>query len=235
MTSNWERLSKPPREALKTIAGGRLKGMTDVNPQWRYKAMTDVYGACGGMWGYSIDKLWLEDGVEGEKVAFAQVSVWAGDTVAKIPGIGGSMLIAREKDRDGGGTKLRTNDEAYKMAVTDALSVALKMLGVASAIYEGRWDGTKYRDTPMEKITPNAGAGEDLTEKQRDKVDKLASNVIDMFEAQIEVKEIFNMIELALLDNPEKLFLWTYLDAPMRSALKAYGAAVKASDMKGKA
>jgi hypothetical protein len=36
------------------------------------------------------------------------------------------------------------SDEAFKMATTDALSVALKMIGVASAIYEGKWDGSKY-------------------------------------------------------------------------------------------
>ena len=30
------------------------------------------------------------------------------------------------------------------MAVTDAFSTSLKMLGVAAAIYEGKWDGSKY-------------------------------------------------------------------------------------------
>jgi len=44
------------------------------------------------------------------------------------------------------------------MAVTDALSVALKMLGVAADIYLGRWDGSKYAAEekpyqPEEKIT----------------------------------------------------------------------------------
>ncbi len=225
MTSNWERLSKPPREALKEIKGGRLRGMTDIAPQWRYKVMTEVYGPCGEMWGYSIDKLWIEDGTEGQKAAFAQVSLWVRDS-KPIPGIGGSMLIAKEKDG------LRTNDEAYKMAVTDALSVALKMLGVGSAIYEGLWDGTKYRDAPMGDMTPNAGAGENLTEKQREKVDKVASNVIDMFGANTEVGHIFNFIDMALLDNEEKIYLWTWLDSKMRSALKAYGAAVQASKVK---
>ena len=30
----------PPPEALKAITGGRLKGMTDINPMWRIKTMT---------------------------------------------------------------------------------------------------------------------------------------------------------------------------------------------------
>ena len=36
------------------------------------------------------------------------------------------------------------------MALTDALSVAMKQLGVAAKIYEGLWDGSKYRDEPDE-------------------------------------------------------------------------------------
>ena len=219
--SNWEKLSKPPASALKKITGGRLSGMTDINPQWRYKVMTEVFGQCGTGWGYNIEKLWTEDGVEGQKVAFAQISLFTGKDKAPIPGIGGSMLVAKET------AGLRTNDEAYKMAVTDALSVAMKMLGVASAIYEGRWDGTKYRDEPMAKITPTAVAGEALTDAQFDKVNKLASNMIDMFEAGRDVSEPYSLMELALLDNEEKIFLWTFLDSRMRSALKKHHEAQK--------
>lgn len=143
----WDALARPPAEALKTIKGGRLQGMTDVNPQWRYKAMTAQFGPCGDGWTYEIKKLWTEPGVRGEVLAFAKVVVRVGGE--EIPGIGGSKLIAEEKDG------LRSNDEAYKMAVTDALSVALKMLGVAADIYAGMWDGSKYRDEDRtERPTP---------------------------------------------------------------------------------
>ena len=36
------------------------------------------------------------------------------------------------------------------MAVTDAFSTSLKMIGVAADIYAGRWDGSKYKDEPAE-------------------------------------------------------------------------------------
>ena len=32
------------------------------------------------------------------------------------------------------------------MAITDALSVAMKMIGVAADIYAGRWDGSRYNE-----------------------------------------------------------------------------------------
>lgn len=134
----WDLLKRPPQDALKNIGGGRLKGMTDINPQWRFEAMTDVFGPCGDGWKYSINRIWREDGSDGEVFAFAEVMLYAGGDA--IPGIGGSKLVSKEKDY------LYNNDEAYKMAVTDALSVAMKMLGVGADVYRGRWDGSKYKD-----------------------------------------------------------------------------------------
>ena len=56
---------------------------------------------------------------------------------APIPGVGGSMLIATEKDGK------RTDDEAYKKAYTDAQSVACKALGIGADVYWEK-DPTKY-------------------------------------------------------------------------------------------
>ena len=36
-----------PKEAMKPISGGRLKGMTDINPMWRIKVLTELFGICG--------------------------------------------------------------------------------------------------------------------------------------------------------------------------------------------
>lgn len=153
MTEEYQKMKRVPPECLKQIGGGRLKGMTDINPQWRYQIMDEIYGACGIGWKYNIKRLWLEDGAKGEKAAFCEIEVFTkkGKTWSDpVPGIGGSMLIAMEKDG------LRTSDEAFKMATTDALSVALKALGVAADIYMGRWDGSKYKEDeqPPKKVDP---------------------------------------------------------------------------------
>lgn len=136
----WQSVCAPPKEALKPIKGGRLSGMTDINPQWRYRAMTEVYGPCGEGWSYNIDKLWTEQGTEGQVFAFALVSVTVGEG-KPIQGCGGSMLIAKERNG------LHCSDEAFKMAITDALSTSLKMLGVGADIYEGLFDG-KHSKSP---------------------------------------------------------------------------------------
>jgi hypothetical protein len=118
--------------------------------------MTEVFGPCGIGWKFTIDRLWTEPADAGEIFAFALVSVYVrldGEWGAAIPGIGGHKLIEAE-------TKgLHNNDEAFKMATTDALGVAVKMLGVAADVYLGNWDGTKYRESPAEHKPGEASFG----------------------------------------------------------------------------
>lgn len=150
----WNKFSKPPITALKTIQAGRLKGKSDINPQWRYQALTEVFGPCGLGWKYTIDKLWTVP-QEREVFTFADVSLYVkieGEWSDAIPGNGGSMLVKMES----GG--LHLNDEGFKMAITDALGTAAKMLGVAAEIYLGNFDGSKYKDeTPKEVAKGNIG------------------------------------------------------------------------------
>jgi len=150
----WDKVSTPPPDALKTIKAGRLKGFTDVSPMWRYKIMTEVYGMCGFGWKFNIIKKWFEPGSDNQIFAFVDVELFIkqGDKWSDpIPGTGGSMLVAKEK------AGLHSSDEAYKMATTDALSTALKVIGVAADIYMGKWDGSKYKQPPpkLKQITLN--------------------------------------------------------------------------------
>jgi len=141
----WDKLRTPPPTALKPIVAGRLKGKSDISPQWRFQAMTETFGPVGIGWRYTIDKLWTEEGSGGQICAFALVAVYVkhnGEWSEAIPGIGGSMMV--EQERNGP----HTSDEAFKMATTDALSVAMKALGVAADVYLGMLDGSKYNRQP---------------------------------------------------------------------------------------
>lgn len=136
----WDKLKNPPVSALKSIQAGRLKGKSDITPQWRYQAMTEVFGVCGVGWKFAIKRLWTEPATEGQVFAFAEVEVAIkmGEVWSEpIPSVGGSMLVDMESKG------LHCNDEAFKMAVTDALGTALKMLGVAATVYLGLHE-TKY-------------------------------------------------------------------------------------------
>ena len=136
----YDQVRKVPESALRSIQGGKLKGKSDINPMWRIKKLTEVFGPCGIGWTYEIVRQWTEPGANGEMAAFCDINLYVkseNEWSKAIPGTGGSMLIANEKG------KLATNDEAYKMALTDAISVSAKALGIAADVY---WDAdrTKY-------------------------------------------------------------------------------------------
>jgi hypothetical protein len=165
MSESYGKLKRPPLTALRQIQGGDLKGKTDINPQWRYEAMDQVFGPCGDGWKYEIVRLWDYPTADGTVLCFAQVNVYtksANGWSDPIPGLGGNTLVDMVKGYGQDDAKrAKPNDEGYKMAITDALSTALKLLGVAADIYRGNWDGTKYREDapakPAQKhIDPNA-------------------------------------------------------------------------------
>ncbi len=167
----WNKFSRPPKEALKTIGGGRLKGMSDVNPQWRLKAMTEQFGAIGIGWKYKIVEHWNE-AMNGEVACFVKIELFFmnGEVWSEpIEGLGGSMLLTKESKG------LYLSDEGYKMALTDALSVAMKQLGVAADIYAGLWDGSKYRETPPTKQPDRV----EITEAQQAYIDAVGEKLID--------------------------------------------------------
>ena len=222
----WEILARPPKSALKQIKGGRLSGMTDINPQWRYKAMTDVFGQCGNGWKYEIQRTWTEQGTSGQVFMFAQVAVYTsfnGEWSAPIPGIGGSMLLETQKGQ------LHHNDEAVKMAVTDALSVALKMIGVGSDIYMGRWDGSKYRDdpqTPAEQmasaasakgVTPAAGATEGMSDEE---IKFLREVSLEADKCVEEGGNILAFLKSKHLETEEKVAVLDMISSKTRTAIK---------------
>lgn len=149
----YDAVRSVPENAKKRITGGRLSGMTDINPMWRIKTLTEQFGICGIGWKYVITDKRLEKGANDEIAAFVDVDLYIkvdGEWSEAIPGTGGSTFVAKERNG------MYTSDECFKMALTDALSVACKALGFAADVYFEK-DRTKY-DTQDKKSV--------LTEKQ---------------------------------------------------------------------
>ena len=151
----YEQLRKVPQEALKPILAGRLKGKSDINPVWRIKAMTEAFGPCGVGWKYEIVKQWQE--VYGQEVkAFTNINMFVkvdGEWSEPIPGTGGATLVEISKSGP------YVNDEGFKMSLTDAMSVAMKSLGVAADIYFANDPNKSLYDTKYEQQAYGAEYG----------------------------------------------------------------------------
>ena len=150
MTENnlrhWNKLANVPKDMLKSFTkGGGFKG-TDIKPQWRFLRMTEVFGPCGKGWGMNEPNF----RVEGSNV-FCVIGVgWRdsdGEQSMPVWGVGGEALTGRG------------DDEAFKKAYTDALGNALVKVGVASDIYMGFFDGSKYTKQTVDEDAPEGERG----------------------------------------------------------------------------
>jgi len=147
----YEKVRSVPKNAQRTIEAGRLKGKTDINPMWRIKTLTEQFGMCGVGWKYEITDKRMESSSETAEIAvFVDINLYVkinGEWSAAIPGTGGSAFVVQEK------SGLHMSDECFKMALTDALSVACKALGVGADVY---WeaDSSKYTKPKQDPEPP---------------------------------------------------------------------------------
>ena len=139
--SIYERVRCVPNEAKKEIEAGRLKGKHDINPMWRIKALTEVFGPAGFGWYTEIVRTWTEASESGEMAVFVDINLFVkkdGEWSKPIYGEGGNTFATKTK-----AGYLSVSDEAFKMAYTDAISNAAKALGCGADIWFEK-DRTKY-------------------------------------------------------------------------------------------
>lgn len=131
-----------PPEAQKSFNNGRFSG-TDINPMWRIKKLTEMFGACGVGWYYDIVSERAEEH-GGMTIAVVDLNLYIkvdGEWSKPIYGTGGNTIVT---------AKGAVSDEGYKMALTDALSVACKALGIGADVYFSK-DKTKYTASTVAK------------------------------------------------------------------------------------
>ena len=123
---------------------------------------------CGIGWYYEIKEKWIDTAMAKDEITatvLIDLYVKVGDEWSKpIQGLGGSMLVASEK----GG--LYVDDECYKKALTDAISVACKSLGVGADVY---WDGDRTKYTQKQEDPYMEGADNQISQSQARRIKEL--------------------------------------------------------------
>ena len=181
----WNKVKSVPHEAQKKIKGGRLNNMTDINPQWRLATMTELFGPIGIGWYYKVVRQWIEDTQDGLACAFTNIDLFIkheGEWSQAICGTGGSMMVAKEKSGN------YVSDECFKMSLTDALSVAMKQLGVGADIYSGNFDFTSKHEPEL------------ITEDQAEEIDRLITETETDLEKFLKYMNAVELISIPSVD-----------------------------------
>lgn len=115
--------------------------------------LTQHFGICGFGWKTVVDRMWIEPGANGEQTAHVQISLYVRDPETKewsdaIIGVGGAAFVANEKSGP------FTDDDCYKKAYTDAISIACKALGMAADVYYEKDPDSKYTGSGDDPVPP---------------------------------------------------------------------------------
>lgn len=153
----WNVLGKtdPAHTKQFTRAGG-FRG-TAIKPMWANQRMTEFFGPCGIGWGQGRPEFETVNAGE-EIMVYCTVRLWykEGDVTSEVYGVGGDKVVSQVFLKDVKGQKIideakggyktypQTDDEAFKKAYTDAISNAMKFIGVAADVHMGLFDDSKY-------------------------------------------------------------------------------------------
>ena len=149
-TKLWEILGRTDPSHTKQFArSGGFKG-TAIKPIWSFFRMTEQFGSCGEGWGVGEPTFQVVAGPEGEVLVYCTTSVWYRNEPSEQPrtvyGVGGDKAVGKNK------YGLSSDDEAFKKAFTDAITNALKLIGVGADVHMGLFDDSKYVQSMKEEF-----------------------------------------------------------------------------------
>lgn len=144
-TDLWDRLGRTDPKHTKTFKrSGGFEG-TAIKPMFSYRRMTEEFGPCGVGWGIGEPTFQVVPAAE-EILVYCTVSVWHEKPEQRVFGVGGDKVAGKNK------YGVSTDDEAFKKAFTDAVTNALKLIGVGADVHMGMFDDNKYVNTMREEF-----------------------------------------------------------------------------------
>lgn len=146
-----------PQEAQRPFTSDYGKQLTEIDPMWRIRKLTELFGVAGEGWYTEVTRQESVSFPNGDICIFTDVDLYIKDSRTgkwskPIRGTGGNRLATMTKNG------LVVDDEAYKKSYTDALGIACKALGFGADIYAGK-ERTKYSNR-AEEVKPNIVSSE---------------------------------------------------------------------------
>ena len=183
----WHHADETDPSATKTAKiDGNIQ--TAISAYWMFKKATELFGPVGKGWGFDIveertdgghDQIDSEGNVIGQaRTHTVQIKLWYEKRDQYVIAFGHTPYVQFVRS----GNYWRTDGEAPKKSLTDALKKALSMLGFAADVFLGQFDDPNYveaqvsRET-IDKATDKAKAAKIEADKY---AEKLAANIETM-------------------------------------------------------
>lgn len=159
----WQKVCDTDPKFIKDFQGKRFRGSA-INPMYQIKKATELWGPCGGNWGWTVLN---ENYVDGAPLFAQDKTVACKETIhtilieffyphptkrdesAKVVHSGATTVISQDKYGN-----FFSDEEHRKKSITDAVSKALSMLGFSSDIYlngPAAFSDNKYTSRPEQE------------------------------------------------------------------------------------
>ncbi len=172
MTDNlriWSRVEKTDPAATKRI--NQRGGFTAIDAYSQIKMATEVFGPVGDGWGWKlVDVTYPPDGT-----VVICIELWY-ECPTKAGGHQKSFIVFGQKKL---GDDKRSDEDAFKKALTDAITKGLSYLGFNGDVFLGRFDDNKYVQQRTAEVAAEADGFEAQTwiDEQR-RATKEATDII---------------------------------------------------------
>jgi hypothetical protein len=117
------------------------------------------------------------------------------------------------------GEAMDSGDKATNKAMSAAYKYACMQAFCIPTEGDNDADSKTHEVVAASKVTPNAGAGDDLTNKEKQRCADIAVAVKDYL-SEGKDWDAYQEIEVANLGMGEKLYIWSLFDSKERAALK---------------
>lgn len=162
----WNSLEKTDPKYTKQV--NMRGGFTAIDAQWQIMKVTEIFGVVGQGWGYSVT-----NSTEGN-LAVSDVVLWFVDRKNTYGAIRGAEELYTT-DKNG---NQRTDTDAWKKAMTNALTKGLSHIGSGADVFLGKYDDNSYVQKVHEEFRP-----ENKIDKEKialiDKINFLAKSLED--------------------------------------------------------
>ena len=213
-TRIWDALSKTDPKHTKGFKRAGGFGGTAIKPIYTTQKMTEEFGPAGWGWGMFEPTFQVVNGSEGQIAVYCTVGLWYMDQQTKsgpytVYGVGGDMIVVKQSNG------LRTDDEAFKKAFTDAVGNAMKHLGMSADVHMGLFEDSKYVREMQEEFAEPARTPSKATAKPVEAPKTFAAFGASITSAKTpdDLKDAFAVIWKSSLSQSDKDTLKTAYEA----------------------